>query len=211
MPKSAASAAPEIARMLLLPEATARAIYDLDEHWNGRGNPRGLNGDEISLLGRICCLAQTVEVFFTAYGLESAIDVARQRRGEWFDPQLVDALMAFKDEIPFWNQLLSDDVLDLLSRWEPEDAVSIADEDCLDRVAEAFAKVVDAKSPWTYQHSARVAEIAVGIAREFNCSTELVARLAPGSLVTRHWQTWHFQPYLGQARATHTRRIFSDS
>jgi putative nucleotidyltransferase with HDIG domain len=167
----------EIARMLLLPEATARAIYDLDEHWNGRGNPRGLNGDEISLLGRICCLAQTVEVFFTAYGLESAIDVARQRRGEWFDPQLVDALMAFKEEIPFWNQLLSDDVLDLLGRWEPEDAVLMADEDCLDRVAEAFAKVVDAKSPWTYQHSARVAEIAVGIAREFNCSTELVRDL----------------------------------
>ncbi len=41
----------EIARMLLLPEATARAIYDLDEHWNGRGNPRGLNGNEISPLG----------------------------------------------------------------------------------------------------------------------------------------------------------------
>jgi putative nucleotidyltransferase with HDIG domain len=173
----------EIARMLLLPEATARAIYDLDEHWNGRGNPRGLKGEEISLLGRICCLAQTVEVFFMAYGLESAIDVARQRRGEWFDPQLVDALLAFKDDMPFWNQLLSDDVLKLLSRWEPEDAVLLADEDCLDRVAEAFAKVVDAKSPWTYQHSARVAEIAVGVAREFNCPQELVRDLRRAALL----------------------------
>ncbi len=91
--------------------------------------------------------------------------------------------MAFKDEIPFWNQLLSDDVLDLLSRWEPDDAVLMADEDCLDRVAEAFAKVVDAKSPWTYQHSARVAEIAVGIAREFNCLPELVRDLRRAALL----------------------------
>ena len=173
----------EIARLLQLPEATARAIYDLDEHWNGRGSPRGLKSEEISLLGRICCLAQTVEVFFTAYGLESAIDVARQRRGEWFEPQLVDALLTFKDDMPFWNQLLSDNVLVSLSHWEPEDAMLLADEDCLDRVAEAFAKVVDAKSPWTYQHSTRVAEIAVGIAREFNCSPELVRDLRRAALL----------------------------
>ena len=173
----------EIARMLLLPEDTARAIYDLDEHWNGRGNPRGLKGEEISLLGRICCLAQTVEVFFTTYGLESAIDVARQRRGEWFDPQMVDALLTFKDNTQFWNQLLSDNVLAALGHWEPDDAVLMADEDCLDRVAEAFAKVVDAKSPWTYQHSSRVSEIAVGMAREFNCSAELVRDLRRAALL----------------------------
>ncbi|HVX15823.1 MAG TPA: HD domain-containing phosphohydrolase [Pirellulales bacterium] len=162
-----------IARMLRLPEATATAIFDLDEHWNGRGHPFALKGEEISLLGRICCLAQTVEVFFTTYGLESAIDVALQRRGEWFDPQLVDALVTFKNDSAFWQQLLSDNLADQLSRWEPEDAVLLADEACLDRVAEAFAKVVDAKSPWTFQHSTHVAEISVGLAKEFNCTPEL--------------------------------------
>ena len=57
-----------------------------------------------------------------------------------------------------------------LRRWEPADAVMLADEACLDRVAEGFARVVDAKSPWTYQHSTGVAEIAVGVARQFGCS-----------------------------------------
>jgi len=99
--------------------------------------------------------------------------VARQRRGEWFDPQLVDALVAFRGEASFWDRLLTDDLPSELSRWEPEDAVIMTDEDGLDRVAEAFARVVDAKSPWTYQHSTRVAEIAVGIAGQFNCSPEL--------------------------------------
>lgn len=162
-----------IARMLRLPEATAAAIFDLDEHFNGRGHPFGLKGEEITLLGRICCLAQTVEVFFTTYGLEAAIDVAVQRRGEWFDPKLVDALAAFKHESGFWERLLCDNLKDELSRWEPEDAVLMADEACLDRVAEAFAKVVDAKSPWTFEHSTRVAEISVGLAQEFDCTADV--------------------------------------
>ncbi|MBA3420584.1 MAG: hypothetical protein H0U12_01595, partial [Thermoleophilaceae bacterium] len=45
-----------------------------------------------------------------------------------------------------------------------EDRVLEADEETLDRVSEAFAQVVDAKSPWTYRHSLGVARVAVGIA-----------------------------------------------
>jgi putative nucleotidyltransferase with HDIG domain len=70
-----------------------------------------------------------------------------------------------------------------LSRWEPEDAVLIADEACLDRVAEAFAKVVDAKSPWTYQHSTRVAEITVGVAKQFGCTPEVLRDLRRAALM----------------------------
>jgi putative nucleotidyltransferase with HDIG domain len=172
-----------IARMLRLPDATATAIFDLDEHWNGTGHPFGLKGEEISLLGRICCLAQTVEVFFTTYGLDSAIDVAVQRRGEWFDPQLVDALVAIKHDAAFWQKLLGDDLPNELSRWEPEDATLMADEACLDRVAEAFAKVVDAKSPWTFQHSTRVAEIAVGVAEQFDCTPEVLRDIRRAGLL----------------------------
>jgi putative nucleotidyltransferase with HDIG domain len=173
----------QIARMLRLPEATARAIYELDEHWNGRGFPRGLKGEEISLLGRICCLAQTVEVFFTLYGLGAAIDVARQRRGEWFDPQLVDALEAFRGEANFWQRLQSDDLVKELGGWEPADATLFTDEAGLDRVAEAFAQVVDAKSPWTYRHSARVAEIAVGVAEQFGCAAPLLRDIRRAGLL----------------------------
>jgi putative nucleotidyltransferase with HDIG domain len=70
-----------------------------------------------------------------------------------------------------------------LPLWEPEDAVLIADDACLDRVAEAFAKVVDAKSPWTYEHSTRVAEITVGLARQFDCSAELKRDLRRAALL----------------------------
>jgi putative nucleotidyltransferase with HDIG domain len=173
----------EIARMLQLPEATARAIADLDEHWNGQGYPRGHKGAEISLLGRICCLSQTVEVFFTAYGLSSALEVAQQRRGQWFDPALVDALQTLKEDSGFWDRLTVGDPRTELRRCEPADAVLLADEACLDRVAEGFARVVDAKSPWTYRHSTGVAEIAVGLAEQFGCSPDLVRDIRRAALL----------------------------
>lgn len=173
----------DIARLLQLPEATARAIYDLDEHWDGRGNPCGTRGKEISLLGRICCLAQTVEVFVSGFGLVAAIDVADQRRGKWFDPELVAALLATERDQGFWQGLLEGDLAQQLRDCEPEDAILLADEACLDRVAEAFAKVVDAKSPWTYQHSARVAQITVGVARQFGSSDEVVRDLRRAALL----------------------------
>jgi HD domain len=111
----------DIARLLQLPAATADAILDLEEHWDGGGMPRGLKGEEISLLSRIASLAQTVEVFLVEYGLESAMEVARQRRGKWFDPQLVDALVACKQDAPFWRRLLEGNLLAELRRIEPED------------------------------------------------------------------------------------------
>lgn len=173
----------DIARRLQLPEATARAIYELDEHWNGQGTPRGLNREEISLPARICCLAQTAEVYFSQYGLKSAMDVARGRRGTWFDPALVDALLAVEPDLAFWSLLHSETLVNEVMRWEPQESVLLADEDCLDRVAESFALVVDAKSPWTYQHSTRVATIVLGVARQIGCTQEFERDLHRAALL----------------------------
>jgi putative nucleotidyltransferase with HDIG domain len=172
-----------ISSMLQLPEATSRAIYELDEHWNGRGFPNGLKGEEISLLGRICCLAQTVEVFVMAFGLEKAIEVAGQRSGQWFDPQLMRALLSFKDDQQFWERLNAKNLVGELARWEPAESPLLVDQDGLDLIAEAFAKVVDAKSPWTYKHSTRVAEISVGVACNMGCSDELARDIRRAALL----------------------------
>ncbi len=149
----------EIARMLFLSEQTAGAIRSLDEHWDGRGMPDGLRGEEIPLAARILCLAQTVEVFHAASGLKAARRVTKRRRGRWFDPSLVDAFLRFYDDRDFWDALESPDV----SEWEPPDLALAGDDERLDRIAQAFARVIDAKSLFTARHSERVAEIADGI------------------------------------------------
>jgi putative nucleotidyltransferase with HDIG domain len=150
----------EIARMLFLSEETAAAIRSLDEHWDGRGMPDGLRGEEIPRAARILCFAQTIEVFHYAGGVRAARKVAKRRRARWFDPELVDAFLRFCGEREFWAALASPDV----SRWEPPGFALAGDDDRLDRIAEAFARVIDAKSPFTARHSQRVAEIADGIA-----------------------------------------------
>src|SRR5919202_3735959 len=132
----------EIALKLGLSIETAEAIRALDEHWDGGGQPRGLRGREIPLLGRILCLAQTAEIFFADAGVDAAVQVARRRSGQWFDPALVDALEAMRVDAGFWACLVDGDV----AAWEPEDRLLLADEQRLDSIAEAFAGVVDAKS-----------------------------------------------------------------
>jgi HD-GYP domain-containing protein (c-di-GMP phosphodiesterase class II) len=150
----------EIALLLGFAPATAEAIRALDEHWDGGGQPRGLRGEEIPLLGRILCLAQTAEIFHAARGPDAAWRVVRARRGGWFDPGLADAFAAVSGDRGFWTSLGDDDV----SAWEPADRLLAADDARLDGMAIAFAGVVDAKSPWTYRHSDRTSVIAVGMA-----------------------------------------------
>jgi HD-GYP domain-containing protein (c-di-GMP phosphodiesterase class II) len=155
----------DIARMLELAEPTAEAIRGLDEHWDGSGKPAGLRGADIPLLARIASLAQTVDVFLTAFGRDAALEVARERSGRWFDPTLVRALECTRGDALFWERLHEPDLRAAVAAVEPADRILVADEDRLDRIAEGFARVIDAKSPYTFRHSEGVAEYAVGAAR----------------------------------------------
>jgi HD-GYP domain-containing protein (c-di-GMP phosphodiesterase class II) len=134
-----------------------------DEHWDGRGKPAGLRGDEISPLGRIVGLAQTAEVFFAAGGPQAAADVVRGRRRTWFDPALADLFEHVTRDAAFWERVASPDVTAHVAALEPAERVVLADDDRLDLIAEAFGRVVDAKSPFTSRHSERAAETAAGI------------------------------------------------
>ena len=150
----------EIALLLGLEPETADAIRALDEHWDGNGQPQGLRGEEIPLLARIVCLAQTAEIFHGEGGPAVACAVAARRSGEWFDPDLVAVLHSCRHDTRFWLSLRRADI----SMWEPEDRLMTADDAHLDRIATAFAGVIDVKSPWTYRHSDLVAVLATRIA-----------------------------------------------
>ena len=153
----------QVALSIELDTATAAAIRALDEHWDGGGVPNGLAQDDIPLLGRILGLAQTVEVFVARDGVPAALAIARERSGRWFDPALVDVLLRLEHDDAFWTTLRRTDPQELVRALEPEDRVQVAESDRLDRVAEAFAGIVDAKSPYTGRHSEGVARIATSI------------------------------------------------
>jgi HD-GYP domain-containing protein (c-di-GMP phosphodiesterase class II) len=160
----------EIARKMRFPEAVAQAIHSLDEHWNGRGFPLGLSGDAIPIYSRIALLAQVVDVFQTANGIEAANREIAHRTGTWFDPRLAAAFAGIAEQPEFWRRLRADDLQQEIFALEPAQSTSIVDDDYLDDIANAFAQVIDSKSPFTSGHSERVTLFTDLIAKQLGLS-----------------------------------------
>ena len=172
-----------IARALGVSEPTAVAIRAMDEHWDGGGYPTGLRRDEIPLYARIVGLAQVVEIYWRRGGVGTALEVARERRGRWFDPALVRALCSLGPGDRVWSALRSEPFSDAIAAAEPIERAIPADESKLDRIARAFALVVDAKSAFTYDHSDRVAAISEAIAADMGVSAPQRVRLRRAALL----------------------------
>lgn len=197
---------------------TAQAVRHLDEHWNGKGYPRGLCGKDIPLFSRIMNLAQTLEVFAALNGPTDALQVMRERSGTWFDPELVRAAGCLEDDATLWASLKDGSAQGRVADMQPGDDARIADDSMIDNICDAFAGVIDAKSSYTHQHSKRVTKVAVAIgeALRLNEKNLIVLRRAgllhdigklsvpnsildkPGKLTSAEWETVRLHPYYTQ-------------
>ena len=157
-----------MARVMGLPEGTAEAIGGLDEHWDAGGNPNGLRGAEIPISSRIMLLAQTLDVFRMSEGPEQALRVIKERSGRWFDPDVVAAANSLASGQKLWDERDLGDPLTVVLRSEPGERTLSDSDVSLDAVCQAFASIVDAKSPFTFNHSNGVANAAVEIARRLD-------------------------------------------
>ena len=162
----------DIARKMRFSETVALGIQNLDEHWDGGGMPLGLRGSVIPIYARIALMAQVVDVFQTANGLDVAKLEVKNRAGTWFDPQLVSAFDRVAAHPKFWETLRSSDLQQEIFALEPAQRSSMVDEDYLDDIAAAFAQVIDSKSPYTSGHSERVTLFADLIAEQLELSAE---------------------------------------
>jgi HD-GYP domain-containing protein (c-di-GMP phosphodiesterase class II) len=172
-----------VVRQLELPEAAAVAVRELDEHWDGSGQPYGVKGDAISIVGRIGCIAQNAELFLAAGGRDQMREMLAARRGRWFEPELTDALLAVAADDPIWHALGSGQAEADLVELAPDDIVIGADDARLDRIAETFAAIVDAKSPYTARHSHGVARHAATIGGALGFSPAVLRDLERGALL----------------------------
>lgn len=87
------------------------------------------------------------------------------------------------DDDSFWEKLQSENLIADICAYEPPDRILHADQDKLDQIAEAFARVIDAKSPYTSRHSARVAKIALLMAAELDLPSEQRRDLSRAALL----------------------------
>jgi HD-GYP domain-containing protein (c-di-GMP phosphodiesterase class II) len=156
----------DIVRQLGLGPGAADVVRSLDEHWDGRGHPHGLRGEEIPIIARVLTLAQTLEVFSVRDGVEAGLDVVRCRAGRWFDPLVASACAGLEGPLGAWRGLSTRELQRLVIDAEPGDAALLAGPRAVDRIAQVFAEVVDAKSPFTGEHSLRTAQLAVSIGHQ---------------------------------------------
>jgi HD-GYP domain-containing protein (c-di-GMP phosphodiesterase class II) len=149
-------AASSLAEDLGLPPQVKENLAQTFERWDGRGEPDGLRGNAVRVASRLVALADVIEVFHAAGGVDSAVHVARDRRGTQFDPGLVDLFCAHANELlslagaTSWELVRS-----LLPRLDLE-----LEEDDLDHALGALADFADLKSPYTLGHSRAVADLA---------------------------------------------------
>ena len=174
----------ELVRELGWAEPAAEAVLCLDEHWNGSGRPRGLKGEEIPLLSRIILLSQTAEIFWRLGGRRSVESVLRRRRGTWFDPQLVDAVLVHARGDKLWDRFSTISHPEQVAHLDPHPRrIPSATLTEMLQIGQVFAGVVDAKSPWTSTHSTRTALLSRRMAAVMGLDEEESDRIGLAALL----------------------------
>jgi HD-GYP domain-containing protein (c-di-GMP phosphodiesterase class II) len=149
----------ELAHRLGLAMPVSEAIHAMRERWDGRGEPLGIRGPEIPLAARILAVAEAAALYAHRRGARAAERTLRRRRKRWYDPDLVDLLLGMV-KLGLWRELAAPDLIARTVALEPGRTARLSDAADIDRIALAFAEVVDAKSPFTHGHSVRVGDLS---------------------------------------------------
>ena len=148
--------------------------------WDAKGVPEGVGGEEIALPIRLFHLADVVEVFHRAGGVDAAVDVSQARRGTHFDPSVVDAFCRVAPEV-----LADMDAVGECGKLiEQESGLSRQlTQGELDSALEAVADFTDLRSPSRAGHSRGVANLASEAAEMLGLPGHEIATLRRAALV----------------------------
>ncbi len=87
----------QILNRIHFPWPIAEIVYQHHEHIDGSGYPRGLTGDQMTIEGKILCVADVVEAMSShrpyrpALGIDRALDEIKQYSGSSYDAKVVSA------------------------------------------------------------------------------------------------------------------------
>ena len=86
-------------------QMASRIALTHHERWDGEGYPRGLEGEEIPLEGRIAAVADVFDAlgskrpYKPAFPLDKCFAIIEEETGKHFDPAVVQAFLARKDSV----------------------------------------------------------------------------------------------------------------
>jgi HD-GYP domain-containing protein (c-di-GMP phosphodiesterase class II) len=198
-------------RRLGMPEGVLVALSQADERYDGRGLPRGLAGDALSLAQRYVEVARIAVVYHALGGVGRAAAELRRRAGGHLDPAIVARFEG--DAAALCAGLAAQSVWDDFLAAEP--GLWLLDENALDPLFEGFALMADLKSGYFTGHSPGVAALARSAALAHGLpqlQADLLARAAllhdlgrvavptglwdkPGPLTPPEWERVHLHSY----------------
>ncbi len=92
--------------------------------------------------------------------------------GSFFSPEWIEAFMAASASDAFWLNRRPLELTDFVREWERKGERRLTSQAELRALAGIFARIVDAKSPFTYRHSTGVARLAVHLSELLGLSAE---------------------------------------
>jgi HD-GYP domain-containing protein (c-di-GMP phosphodiesterase class II) len=168
-----------LAPRLGLPDGVARALNQISERWDGKGEPLKLEGEAISVATRVAHVAADAMIFHRLGGADAALEVCRQRSGRALDPGVVACFEGCAGEL--LGEVDACEPLQAVSQAEPLPYRRVT-EPGIDEIARAFADAVDIKSPFWLGHSRGVAELAEAAGRELGLERETLTCLRRAGL-----------------------------
>ena len=124
-----------------------------------------------------------MDIFHGAHGVTSTMRMVKERRKTWFDPQLADLVLKWQKDDDWWTWLRESAPEIEVTALEPADPQRTVDVRGLDLVAQSFADIVDAKSPFTYRHSTNVSRWARALGAKFFTDPVELTRLSRAGLL----------------------------
>jgi len=172
--------AASLAGTLGLRSEIVRAMNELYERWDGRGQPSHAKGEAISLPARITHVANVAEIHMRAGGPTAAVAALRERSGGQLDPSLVDVFLKHAPEIigTLAAPSVWDDWVAAIPEipWDPPD-------DPVVTIALAFGRYADLKCPTRLGHSEAVAELCQRVAKRARLPDDVSRALSIAALL----------------------------
>ncbi len=160
----------------------AKAVLDHHEWINGKGYPRGLKGDQISIESQILRVADKVAFLLDT---EKDIDISdldsllRLKIGNEFSKDLYNSLIEVIKQEKMWEALLDAKKLEQLTD-KIFIQLPVVDDESLDvdkRLISFFGRLLDAKHSYTQGHSLRVAYFSIMIALAMGLPEETIEKI----------------------------------
>jgi HD-GYP domain-containing protein (c-di-GMP phosphodiesterase class II) len=150
------------------------------ECWNGKGHPNHVQGEAIPLPMRIVHLSQHMEALGRRFSPERALEAAQERRGETYDPAVVDLFLAHGLE--WFDRLAETEPWDAVLALEPEPHRLLTGDE-FDDALSTLADFIDLKSPYWNGHSRRCAKLAEDAAGVLGLRDDEVTTIRRAALV----------------------------